>query len=304
MNDSVIYVDNELFLGRLDEQERFRDALRALLAGVDKEASPFIFLLHGGGGMGKSQLTRRLYDIATYETPFEGSFHVLRVDWEQVRFHNPALRVPREQIHPESVLEILYQQALDQRWGRHFSAYRRAIKKRVEVEEAVARAIEQVGAESVYAPLRDLGARGLALLIRQALPIIGESGEKLAEKALGAVIQEGAEAVAALRQQGEKFLRDRLGDKQYQLYSRPHERLSRALGAGFAHVARRRSIIFIQDTYEIIAAKVDPWMRRVTRETAAARLCGCDGRSWRDSRGELVGRRRIGRDGTDTGRLG
>ncbi len=270
-NGTAIYVDNELFLGRLDEQERFRDALRSLLAGVDKSTSPYIFLLHGGGGMGKSQLTRRLHDIALYEPPFESSFHVLRVDWEQVRFHTPSLRVPRKQIHPESALELLYQVALDRRWGRQFSAYRQAIKMRSEIEEKVAKAIDGVGAESPYAPLRDLGARGLAMLIRQVLPIIGEPGEKAAEKALGFFIQGGAEAVAALRRQGESFLRDRLDERQYELYSQPHDRLARALGAGFAHVARRRPIVLIQDTYEIIANRVDPWMRQVIH-TAGPRV--------------------------------
>ena len=266
MNDQPIYVDNELFLGRLDEQERFRDALRALLAGVDKQASPFIFLLHGGGGMGKSLLTRRLHDIALCEPPFEGSFHVLRIDWEQVRFHTPSLRVPREQIHPESALDVLYRSALERRWGRQFSAYRRATQRRGEVEATVARAIDQVGAESAYAPLRDLGAAGLAMLIRQALPMIGEIGEKFVARTLGDVIQGGAEAAAVLLPKAEKFLRDRLDDAQYEIYSQPHQRLARALGAGLAHVARRRPIVLIQDTYEIIAATADPWIRQAIRE--------------------------------------
>ena len=60
MANQPVYVENELFLGRLDEQDRFREVLRTVLAPQDDDTPPFIFLLHGEGGMGKSQLTRRL----------------------------------------------------------------------------------------------------------------------------------------------------------------------------------------------------------------------------------------------------
>jgi hypothetical protein len=108
MTNPSVYVDNELFLGRLDEQERFRETLRTVLMARDDDAPPFIFLLHGEGGMGKSQLTRRLYDIATTEPPFERGCQALRVDWELVRNNTPALRVARDQIHPEEVLAALH----------------------------------------------------------------------------------------------------------------------------------------------------------------------------------------------------
>lgn len=59
-----IYVDEEIFLGRIEEQERFREALRSLLAGRKDDDLPFVFLLYGEGGMGKTKLARRLRDIA------------------------------------------------------------------------------------------------------------------------------------------------------------------------------------------------------------------------------------------------
>jgi predicted AAA+ superfamily ATPase len=71
MTDQPIYVDDELFLGRLDEQDRFRDALRTVMASTKSDDPPFIFLLYGEGGMGKSNLLRRFRDIAASEPPFE-----------------------------------------------------------------------------------------------------------------------------------------------------------------------------------------------------------------------------------------
>jgi hypothetical protein len=108
MASEPVYVDDELFLGRIDEQDRFRDVLQVVLAPQQEDVPPFIFLIHGEGGMGKSQLSRRLCDIALYEVPFEGCFHVLRVDWEEIHFHTPVLRVARDQIHPEDVLDALH----------------------------------------------------------------------------------------------------------------------------------------------------------------------------------------------------
>lgn len=69
-----IMFDDELFLGRIDEQERFRDVLRTVMAPQDDEAPPFIFLIHGEAGMGKSKLTRRFRDVAVREAVVEVAF--------------------------------------------------------------------------------------------------------------------------------------------------------------------------------------------------------------------------------------
>jgi hypothetical protein len=54
--EQVVYVDNEPFLGRRREQDLFRDMLDAILAPREDDAPPFIILIHGVGGIGKSQL--------------------------------------------------------------------------------------------------------------------------------------------------------------------------------------------------------------------------------------------------------
>ena len=95
--EQVVYVDNKPFLGRQDEQDHFREILRTALVAWDGDAAPCIVLIHGVGGIGKSQPTRRLRDIALYDASFESRFHVLRVDWEVVRHHTPALRLARRQ---------------------------------------------------------------------------------------------------------------------------------------------------------------------------------------------------------------
>jgi tetratricopeptide (TPR) repeat protein len=265
MANQPVYVENELFLGRLDEQDRFREVLRTVLVPQDDDTPPFIFLIHGVGGMGKSQLTRRLRDIVLYEPPFEGSFHVLMADWEEIRFHTPALRVARDQIQPEDVLAALHRAALDAGWGRHFGAYQKTLEQRKQAEQEVARALDRETSESRHAALRDLGAAALAKLVRAALPVVGQTGENLTQALLAEGIQLGAEGAARLRSQAEEFLRARLKPELYEIYRQPHERLARALGDGLRRVSHERPLLLFMDTYEIVALAADTWLREVVK---------------------------------------
>ena len=169
-----ITVDEELFLGRLEEQEIFRNALHAVQGPQEEDAPPFIFLLHGEGGMGKSKLARRFRDIAAQEVPFEGSFHVLLVDWELARDRSVALQVGRDAITTETVFDTLHRACIDARWGRQFRAYQNAVKRRQQAEQEVARALDRETGESRYAAVRDLGAAGLARLVRLGLPVLAQ----------------------------------------------------------------------------------------------------------------------------------
>ncbi len=265
MTNQSVYVENELFLGRLDEQDRFREVLRTVLSSRDEDGPPFIFLIYGEGGMGKSQLTRRLYDIVTTEAPFERDWSALRVDWELVRNSTPALRVARDQIHPEVVLDALHRAALDEGWGRQFKKYQEVVKQRRQAEQAVAQALEREREQSQYTAIRDLGAGGLAKLVRQVIPVVGQTGEDLSRALLAAGIQLGAEQVAKVRQQAEQFLKARLKPELYDVYRQPHEQLARALGDGFQRVSRDCPLVLLLDTYEIVAAAADTWLRQVIK---------------------------------------
>lgn len=264
MTAQPIYVDHELFLGRLDEQERFREALHAVLASQAESAAPFIFLMHGEGGMGKSQLTRRLYDIAASDPPFRRNFYPLRIDWELVRNNTPALRVAREQIRPGEVLAALYRAALEQGWDKYFEAYQKVIEQRVQAEQEIAKALEQQKEQGQYTLIRDLGPTGLAKLVRL-------TGPDLSKALLAAGLPMGAEQAAKAREQAEQFLKARLTPELYNIYCRPHEQLARALGEGLRRVSRDQPLVLLLDTYEIVALAADLWLRLVIK-TAGPRL--------------------------------
>lgn len=59
-----IYVGNQRFLGRVREQQAFRAALDEICYERDQDAMPYVVLIYGDGGMGKTTLSKRLRDIA------------------------------------------------------------------------------------------------------------------------------------------------------------------------------------------------------------------------------------------------
>ncbi len=265
MPPGPIYVDKTLFLGRVEEQKQFRAALNEVLAAPPGQELPYILLLFGDGGMGKTSLAKRFRDIAQTEHPFEGIFQVLWVGWEDERRRYPALQGGREYVSPEIVFDVIHANAVKQNWGKHFGAYQDAVKKRTEAEKKVAEALSTSGGHDELGALRGVGTSVFAKVLRVSLPIgIGDAGEQIAKTLLDAGIKVGTEQATQLRVVLEYRLRGRLDPKQFDLFLHPNEQLGRALAEGLRKIAASKPLIIFLDTYEIVD-RADFWLRATMR---------------------------------------
>ncbi|MFW6096685.1 MAG: tetratricopeptide repeat protein, partial [Chloroflexota bacterium] len=264
MAEQYLTVDDKIFVGRVEEQKQFRAALQEVRDPPPHEDLPYVCLLYGDGGMGKSTLVKRFCDIARQEEAFAGKFQFLWLDWEDERKKFPSLQVGQNQISEETVFETIYTAAIREKWGRQFVAYRKAVKQQVEAAEEVQEALESDEGWDELSILRAIGLDALASIISFRLPVIGASGQGLVEAFLEAGIQVGLEQAIRLRTTLDKHLRARLSDDHYEYLLNPHEQLARALGRGLNRVARRKRLIVVLDSYEIVD-RVDLWMRVVIR---------------------------------------
>lgn len=263
MTDQPIYVYEEIFLGRIEEQERFREALRSLLSGRKDDDWPFVFLLHGEGGMGKTKLARRLRDIALGES--KGRLRAIWLDWEKRKPLDVRLAA-RDAVSPETVFEHIYAIFRDEGFGREFDPYEKAVKSRAEAETKVAQALSATLGEGGdrYSALRELGSKGLAWLVRTGLPGGVAIPEEPMARFFESIIGGGAEGLARAREAATTLLRSKLNPDEFDLFTLPNEALARRLADGIRAAARKKPLLLVLDTYEI-ADRADPWLRVVIK---------------------------------------
>ena len=274
---NLIYVNGKPFLGRVEEQKQFRAALREVLNPPRGETLPYVFLLYGDGGIGKTTLARRYRDIATGEKPFRGNAPVLWVDWDEERLRFAAQQVGREYISADTVFDVIFTAAQRQGWEKHFDAYRKTLEKRRQAEHQAAQALTSGEGRDELAPLRSAGAAALARIMRQGLPAIGQTGEDLSKAFLEEGIKVGADQASALRAELERRLRARMGVEQFDLFVNPHEGLARALADGLKRRAGHKGLLVVLDTYEIVD-RADTWVRLVMQAAGPRLLWVLSGR--------------------------
>jgi hypothetical protein len=292
MPEEKITVDGQPFLGRIDEQERFREALRIVQAekkliskvidwaNEKKPPQPFVFLLYGEGGMGKTSLTKRFLDIAENDLQFKGDFNTLWLDWEKRRDLDYALKV-RDTISPEKVFEHIYAAFRDNNYGKEFTEYEKAITTRLKAEKKVSDALEKVTERGErFKVLRELGGKGIAWLLRSGvttngvpIPIPVEPTEKL----FTAIIGQGAESLEYARETATIFLKTALEAREFDLFTLPNEKLAHSLAVGIRQSASQRPLVLFFDTYEI-PDKVDVWVREVIKRSGSNLLWVISGR--------------------------
>ena len=264
-------IDNHRpFIGRKDEQDRFREALRDLLASDDDAAAPYIFLLYGDGGIGKTTLARRYEKILQEEVEFEGEFSYFWLDWEAERDRDPRLQV-HEQVTAETLYDVIHRAAIRVERGWQFKEYQRVVKLRQEAEHEAAKAMTGFGEGDQFAVLRGVSAETLAGIVRTSIPAIGPTGERVVQAFLDIGIKVSAEQAAVLRADISNKLKARLKPDQLHIFLSPEEQLGRALGKDLHQAARKKPVVLFLDTYEV-ADRADAWLR-IVQQAAGGRVC-------------------------------
>ncbi len=269
----------EIFLGRTEEQERFRQALRNLQPGwlqrhlptltkpfakppQEERHLPFLLLFHGEGGMGKTTLIQRLHQIVEQDRDFRSQFQVLFLDWERER-DRPAskLKVGHDYIQPETVLQLLYKALVNAGWGAFFEAYRRQEKEIERVEAKVEKAVRSRPNPDLPQDVASGGAAGIAWLVRQ-------TGLEVANADVERALKVSAEALHQTR----AFLQKALTPKEFATYAQPQERLAEALGQGLATLAKRQPLVMLLDTFEIVDRPECDYTLRTAIRCSGARV--------------------------------
>jgi tetratricopeptide (TPR) repeat protein len=277
-----------IFLGRTEEQQKFRQVLRSHLPGffekhlpsltrpfrksiTEERNLPFILLFYGEGGMGKSTLLRRLRQIVDgsskekEDTAFKDQFNELFLDWEDQQKLRQDLKVGHDHIHPETVLAVLHKAMVDKGWGGYFDSYTKLVEEIQKIEAKVDRELKAQPNSDLPQQVLDLGAKGLVNLIRTTAAAIDPtavSAMSTLEPALKTTLQVSAEGLFQAR----KFVQKALSAKEYDTYAQPHERLAEALGRGIAELAKRKPLVILLDTYEIVdRPECDYTLRTVLR---------------------------------------
>ncbi|MGK7900241.1 MAG: tetratricopeptide repeat protein [Hormoscilla sp.] len=223
-----------VFLGRLQEQEKLAGVLESLEPQQGGDNLPHIFLFSGVGGMGKTQLLRRLQQNSS-KHPFEGKFQTLFLDWEVERDRYIGLQVGHDNIQPHTTLEVIYQRLVGEGSNEDFQEYRQQQdlwnEAKRKIEEALQPKPELHGERDSLNSLGRLGAEGIIKLLRQGQP---EDPEAL--ETFNLALQ---------------FVQSRLTEAELEVYQQSERCLAWALGRGIAQLSQKKPLLLFFDTYEV-----------------------------------------------------
>ncbi len=262
MVEGQIYVDGEIFLGRLDEQTRFRKVVEAVFEGPPEEVEPYVFVLRGPPGIGKSKLIRRLRDIVATEAPYESGMQTMLLDWELVNFRYASEQSFQIADQVDPIFVHMYNAARDAGWGHQFSDYQAAVRQLTRAEKLFSEAQEIEGWGKNFESLRSATLENLARIIRlEDLPVRqnsgnggqpgGETASQISPRARGEAEQWIAERVA-------------LDDEEEELFRRPNHCLAERLAMGFATVAEAKPLVCLLDAYQLVQAS-HAWVQEIIR---------------------------------------
>lgn len=256
-------MSNERFVGRIEEQARFKALLPEVVTPPKGETLPYVLLVYGDGGIGKTELAKRLVDIAAESgQPVQPWW----IDWADEAQKNPLLQGVRDFVPARTVFDVLHISALHNKWGRQFVSYNKAVQQNSEAEHQVSQALVAIpeGGFDEMDALRLASASAIAQIVRMRMPMIGHTGEELVQMFLEQGIRIGTDKARQLRAFLETQLRAKLRPDNYEHLLNLEQRLANALARGITNVANKQPLLIVLDSYEVVD-RADVWLREVIR---------------------------------------
>jgi tetratricopeptide (TPR) repeat protein len=270
MLEDKIYVDGELFLGRHEEQKEFRQALRDVLNKELPLDTPYIFLIEGAVGMGKSKLLRRLRDIAARELPYETAVQTMLFDWRHKSTVRPARLSYDDPEQPNYIFGELYQAARDAGWGHQFADYQDTLRRLDLMEKQVLEAVEQEVWKSEFGAIRLLSTEDLIAILRA-----GDQPEVRSSDGAIQFVENTDDPVdddfhVMARKHAEDWYSNQgfFEPEQDSIFLHPNYTLAKLIGLGFAKQSQTKPLILLLDAYEL-AGSGEGWIRVVMRHAGS-----------------------------------
>ena len=261
MTDDQYLVDGELFLGRVEAQNEFRQALRLVMRSDQSNNAPYIFLITGKPGMGKSRLVRRLRDIAAKEAPFETSVQTILVDWGYQLMYSAEGRGITSFRSANYVFNKLYLAARDAGWGHQFADYQAAARRLNRTEKQVFESIEQEGWGFNYGNLRALNVDEITALLRSGDQPVGADVYLSPHLKVAAG---GTQALDLARRQAQEWFTStqQYEPEEEEVFLAPNNTFAETIGLGLAKVAQGKPLVVLMDSYQVLGTG-DPWLRTI-----------------------------------------
>lgn len=254
-----------MFLARTDEQRRFEAALREARESKADPGASQVFVLHGLGGMGKTELCQRFYAIARGELDSAAlnakKYVVVAVNWQEERENHGVVPGGAISAQPRDVLAILHDavisnsdvlenRRLEKRSARAFESYRRTLANLPELQSRGGGTAAEIDADT------------LSAVLSEGLKTAGDAGAALTGNPIPSSAGRGlARAARAVRQ---KSRNGDLDPETVQIALRPAAAMTREFAKGLREMSGMRPVVMILDTYEIVASG-GGWIRQVMR---------------------------------------
>jgi tetratricopeptide (TPR) repeat protein len=238
-----------MFLARTDEQRRFAGALGEVVDSAPAASPSQVFLVHGLGGMGKTELCNRFFAIARGEVPAfsidPSRFLVTAVNWQDERRNGGLRSTNPGGVHPAAVLAAIHD----------------AVTSALSREGGAAAQFGQVA----FGPYTQTaaGLRDPNPLSPPVRPAISSQAGAIEDPALLGPV--GAQAGLDLPSVGGAVQvvregRHPAGTVPF-ILERAQEAMTRRFADGLRDLSERKALVIILDHYEIVTS-CSSWIRR------------------------------------------